>query len=390
MKQHLKSVLSLTIICGVLAVLLAVTNAVTSPIIEENSKAASQAALLVVMPDGKDFEEVDLSSFELPESVKEAYKEAGGGHVITVESAGYSSGMMIMCGVDKDGKVTGATCLSSGETLGVEKTYGEKTVGATLDSVDSLEGVSGATKTVNGYKSAIKTAIGAATILSGGIADLRDEATILKENLSNALPDAEGEFSPLFLLTELKTEGIKAVYEAANKTGYVFEIGESFCGVKADGTVLIEGGDDAFVKALADDVKAIQSVTLTDVDTTSVELPGAIEKAQKTQNGDFVFEVAATGYGILGDKYTASKEYIKIKIAVSRDGKIMACQTLSQKESEGIGDACAKPEFYNQFVGKTSETYNDIDGISGATITTNGYKTAVLRALEAANILKGE
>lgn len=389
MKQHLRTVLSLTIICGVLAVLLAVTNAVTAPIIEENSKAASQAALLVVMPEGKDFEEVDISLMEFPDAVKSAYKEAGGGHVITVESAGYSSGMLIMCGIDKDGKITGATCLSSGETLGVEKTYGEKAVGATLDSVESLEGVSGATKTVNGYKSTLKTALGAATILSGGSVDLRDEATILKENLSNALPDAEGEFAPAFLLTEIKTEGVTAVYEAVNKSGYVFLVGESFYGVKADGTVLIDGGDEAFKKSLADDVKAISSITLTDIDITSKELPGAVEKAQKTSNGDFVFEVAGTGYGILGDKYTASGETIKIKVAVSRDGKVLACQTLSQKESEGIGDACANPEFYNQFVGKTQETYSDIDGISGATITTNGYKTAVLRALEAAKILKG-
>ena len=33
--------------------------------------------------------------------------------------------MVIMCGVSKDGVVTGALCLSSNETLGKEKTYGE-------------------------------------------------------------------------------------------------------------------------------------------------------------------------------------------------------------------------------------------------------------------------
>ena len=35
------------------------------------------------------------------------------------------------------------------------------------------------------------------------------------------------------------------------------------------------------------------------------------------------------------------------------------------------------------------ETYADIDAIAGATITTNGYKTAVLKSFEAVEILKG-
>ncbi len=387
MKNHLKSVISLTVICAVLAALLAFANSVTAPIISETEKNAAQQSLLVVMPGGEDFEEVDISTLELPDVVKQAYKEKNGGHVVTVESAGYSSGMIVMVGVDKDGKVTGATCLSSGETLGYEKTYGEKTVGATLDTVDSLDSISGATKTVNGYKSALKTAIGAAIVLSGGSADLRSEAEILQENLKNALPDGDS-FSEIFVPVDLKTEGVTFVYEPSNKSGLVFAIGDDFYGVKADGSVLIEGSSPV-KDTLAQDIKAIKGVKLTEIDISKYQLSTQIKKAYKTDSS-LVFELEANGYGILGDKWTASGKPIKIKASVSRAGEVICVQTIEQNESQGFGDACADSKFYSQFNGKTLENVNEIDAISGATITTNGYKLAIQKAIEAANIMKGE
>ena len=75
MKQYLKSVVALTLICAVTAVLLAVVNSVTAPIIAEQESAAANEALLVVMPDGKDFETVDLTAYELPATIVEAYHE---------------------------------------------------------------------------------------------------------------------------------------------------------------------------------------------------------------------------------------------------------------------------------------------------------------------------
>lgn len=389
MKQHLKSVLSLTVICAVLALLLAGTNFITAPIIAKTAKEAAQKALLVVMPGGEDFEAVDLSKFDLPESVKEAYSEKNGGHVVTVQSSGYSAGMLVMCGIDKDGKVTGATCLSSGETLGVEKTYGEKVVGAALDSVDALEGVSGATKTVNGYKAAVKTAIQTAILLSGGSVDMRDEAQILEDNLKAALPDGEV-FNERFIPIALKTKGVSVVYEASSNKGFVFKIGESFYGVKSDGTVLIEGGDEALKQSLADDALALgKEIKTTEVDISKYELSSYITAVSKTDSS-FIFSLEASGYGMVGDKWTASRKPIVISLSVTRDGEIICCQTTEQAESEGIGDACADISFYSQFNGKNSETYDDIDAISGATITTNGYKSAIRAALEAVEIMKGE
>ena len=46
-------------------------------------------------------------------------------------------------------------------------------------------------------------------------------------------------------------------------------------------------------------------------------------------------------------------------------------------------------EFYSQFNGKDETNYKEIDAISGATLTTNGYKNAVAKALEAVKQMEG-
>ncbi len=387
MIKYLKSIIVLTSICLAIAVLMAATNMLTSPIIEQNENAAANEALLIVMPDGQGFEEIDLSSYSLPQSIKKVYKEASGGYVIELEVSGYAAGMKIMCGVDASGTVTGATCLSSGETLGYEKTYGASLTGATSDTIDSVDTVAGATKTTGGYKGAVKDALNSFVILNGGDVDIRTEEEILADNLSAALPDANGEFEEMFIVEDIS--GIDAVYSANNGVGYVFVIGESFFGVKADGSIVGEIGDSE--KAVIDNAYILlSSSNVTEIDISAVELPKNIDWVGRTDSGNYVFELHASGFGINGDEwYNPSGEYIYISLSATADGRIISVKTTSQAETNGIGSACADKDFYSQFVGKTEADYKDIDAISGATITTNGYKTAVGRALEAIKILEG-
>lgn len=369
MKKYLKSVIALTAICAAVALLLSATNALTAPIIAKNESAAANEALLVVMPDGEEFTAVDLSAYTLPETVTEAYAESKGGYVIKLATAGYSTGLVIMCGVDASGAVTGATCLASGETLGAEKTYGENTVGKTLSDIDTVDTVASMTKTTAAYRNAVKDALSAAVILGGGSVDLRSEEEILKDNLSAALPAAEGAFTPWFMVEEL--EGVSAVYVADNGSGAVFVKGEEYV------------VDEALAQTVADSkVEA--------VDVSGYELPSAITKVEKTASGNYVFELKANGFGINGDAYYyPSGEPIILRASATPAGKIIACETISQSETDGVGSACAEPAFYTQFNGKDESNYKEIDAISGATITTNGYKTAIGKVFEAVKILEG-
>ncbi len=388
MHKYLKTILSLTVICVVTAVLLAVVNSITSPIIKKQEEAAANSALLVVMPNGEGFEKVNLENYELPKTVTEAYSEKNGGYVFKMETAGYASGLVIMCGVDGNGVVTGATYIVSNETNKAETTYGNNFVGKDTKTVDEVDTVGGSTKTTAAYKGAIKDALNSFVILNGGSVDLRSEEEILAENLNTALGSAEGKFTEEFITEEINSS---AVYKAENGSGYVFVVGETFVGVGADGAVLTETDETLKQQVEQDAQKHINSV-LTEINISKYSsMPTNILKAYKTNGGNYVFEIRAAGYGINGGNewHPASGEYIYIKVSVTGSGKIISCVTTAQSETENIGSACADPSFYTQFNSKTESDYMNIDAIGGATITTNGYRDAIGKVFEAVKILKG-
>ncbi len=391
MKTHLKNLLVFISICAVITLLLATTNYITAPIIEKNQNASANQALLEVMPNGKGFEKVDITSFELPSTVTEAYKETSDqGYVIKLVTAGYGSDMVIMCGVSKDGVVSGAVCLSSNETLGKEKTYGENFTNKDQAGVEAVETIASATKTTEAYKNAIKDALNTVIILDGGSVDIRTEEEILQDNLKTALPDGD-EFEKLFIVEQFEgIDDLKAVYAAKNQTGYVFVQGEYFIGVNAQGIVVNANVSNPGAYKIA--IEKIKSTTVSDIDLTKYpDLQKTVVSAKMTQTGNYILETKGAGYGIKGgnEYHPASNEYIIVRVAITPDGKILDCLTVSEKETDGLGDACSDEKFYGQFAGKTEENYKEIDAISGATMTTDGYKQAVQRAFDAVKVLKG-
>lgn len=389
MKSNIKNLLIFVCICTVITLLLATTNFITAPIIEKNQNASANQSLVEVMPNGKNFEKMDISDLTLPATVTEVYKETEGrGYVIRLLTAGYGTDMVIMCGVSSDGVVTGALCLSSNETLGKEKTYGADFTNKDAAGVDATDIIAGATKTTEAYKNAVKDALNAAIILGGGSVDIRNEEEILKDNLNEALPEGEKMFEKLFRVEIF--DGIDAVYVAENQAGYVFVVGEQFIGVKADGTVVTQGLENPVL--YTDAVSKIKASTLQDIDLSKYpDLQNTIVSAKKTASGNYVLEAKGAGYGIKGgDEYhPSSNEYIIVRVSITPDYKIIDCLTVSEAETDGLGDACADESFYGQFVGKSEANYTEIDAISGATLTTNGYKQAIERAFAAIKVLKG-
>ena len=386
--KNLQNVTTAVCICLVVTLLLAFTNAVTAPIIETNQNNAANEALLEVMPNGKSFEIMDLSAYTLPATVTDVYKETSGlGYVIRLTTAGYGSDMKLMCGVSTDGVILGAVCLSSNETLGYEKEYGENFTDNNAAGVEAVDTVSGATKSTEAYKNDMIDALNTASILGGNVVDIRTEEEILADNLCAALPAGEGAFTKVFI-TEVIT-GVDAMYQADNGAGFVCVTGEQFIGTDADGNILTDGAENA--GAVTDAVIAITSSVTEDIDLTAYpDLAATVVSAKKTATGHFILETKGAGYGIKGgnEYHPASGEYIVVRVAIGADGQILDCLTVSEGETDGLGDACADENFYGQFDGKNEDTYTDIDGISGATLTTDGYKQAVARAYEAMHILK--
>lgn len=393
MNKSIKSIIVLVSICAVVTVVLALTNAVTAPIIEKNDAAAANAALLEVLPDGGTFETADLSAHTLPATVTEVYLASNGGHVVRLNTTGYASGMVLMCGINPDGTVSGTKLIASQETPSIggaaAETYAASVVGVDAASVEGLDTISGATKTTAAYKNAVRDALNTVIILGGGSVDLRTEEEILADALNEALGAADGAFTKHFFVEAV--DGVDAIYFADNGAGAVCVVGDQFIALDASYTV-ITACEEAVAAAVKTAVDTVRATAVTALDLSAYEgLPTHLTKAEKTASGNYIMEIKAAGYGITGgDEYhPASGEYILIRVSVTPDGRIIDCLTLSEEETDGIGSACADESFYGQFDGKTEADYQSIDAISGATLTTDGYKKAILRAFECVKIFEG-
>lgn len=393
MIKSLKSISILVAICAFVSVALAMGNYITTPIIETNDRKNADAALIEVLPEGGSFTLLDTAEHTLPPSVRAIYSASNGGYVIKLTTTGYAPEMVLMCGIHPDSTVADTKLVSSGETPSIggaaAETFSSSVVGSDIGTIDSIDTISGATKTTAAYRSAVRDALSSVVILGGGSVDLRSEEEILQDNLSSALESAGGRFTEHFFIEEI--DGVDKIYTADNGSGYVCVIGESFIAVDAEHHVLTDCSAEE-AETAANAVSIISSTTAEIIDLSLYpSLPSQIISAEVTDSDCYVLEVKGAGYGIAGgnEYHPSSGKYIIIRVSITSDGRIIDCLTLSEEESEGIGSVCAEESFYGQFDGKTEATYDDIDGISGATLTTNGYKKAIQRAFEAVRIFEG-
>ncbi len=344
-------------------------------------------------------EAVDLSQYQLPSSITKALKGSKG-YVIYLTVTGYQPGMEIVCGVSADNKVVNAVCLKSNETMAKEKDYGNNFVDKDAAGVEAVDTIAGSTMTTTAYKNAVKDALQTALVLGGANIDLRDPAQILQDNLAAALPAGEGKFTKLFL-TETG-ENVSAVYAADNGAGHVVIIGEEFVAVDAEGNSdnAVAAAVVAANKADSTDITASFTETLTTLIANTTDrkalatykgLQSNVLTVKKTASGNYIIDIQGAGYGINGgDAYhPASGKPIVIRVSMSPAGKIIDCLTVSQEETDGLGSVCGDEDFSSRFDGKTESEIADVDGIAGATLTTDGYKKAVERCFAAVTILEG-
>jgi len=138
-------------------------------------------------------------------------------------------------------------------------------------------------------------------------------------------------------------------------------------------------------EALVEDFSATSDSTCT-IDDAHVTLDGS--------GNTLGYVIAATskeGYG--GD--------VQIAVGITADGTLTGFSVIKHSETAGLGAKAAEPEFASQFAGKKAEMLaytktgaaaaNEIDAISGATITTNAVTNATNTAIAFFNnYLKGE
>ena len=108
-------------------------------------------------------------------------------------------------------------------------------------------------------------------------------------------------------------------------------------------------------------------------------LPKEVSEIYRANNGaGYVVMMTAQGYG--GE--------ISIICGISADGAIVNTKTLSHSETSGIGTKITLEEFTDQFIGADSVLLG-VEAITGASISSGAYITAVRSALEAYEIVEG-
>lgn len=166
MNKYLKSISVLFSICLVVALLLALTNYITAPIIEDAKLAAETKSLVEVLPEAEKFEKIEISA-TVPETVTAIYKDVSGkGYAIALATSSQysSSDMLISLGIGSDGVIKGVKITSYSDSKPLGEDYPKSFVGkdASLTGVDIVAGV---TYSSNAFKGAISDAFTALNAL---------------------------------------------------------------------------------------------------------------------------------------------------------------------------------------------------------------------------------
>ena len=173
MKDIIKPIIVLAVICLVVTAALAAVNNVTSPIITAAQEKAAAEARSEVLSEAKDFKKLD--NVKLPEGVTEVYEGSdNSGYVIMMEAKGYGGTIKLICGIRPDGSIEAVKTLSHSETSGIGSKvvnngsgYHENYKGKTKETYSSVDAVTGATISSTAYKKALSSAFEAYDIVKG-------------------------------------------------------------------------------------------------------------------------------------------------------------------------------------------------------------------------------
>ncbi len=417
-KDSLKSVIVLTVICLIVALLLSTVNMITTPLIAKADEQAANAAYFEVLPEATEFEVVQTG--ELPASVVELKKDLGGsgyGVKLSTTSSYSQSPLIMILGVDKTGAITKLAVVNYAETKDVGDEFYSKfeKQDSTLKGVDV---VAGCTFSSNAIINAVKDAYTA--IFEYGNLEKSDEQK-LDELMAVIMPGAinkSGSYEFESVAIESPAAGITGAYTSENDIGYIITAetnGKKLAiGVNAFGYVYhcsdLDGNDLLNDEAYKDIIKAAKetfeplnkkddaktqksikkllsdSATLTLVDVQGIN--STVASIYKVKDGN------TNGYAIVAQTLGFGGK-MKLCYILNNDGDIVKFKALSQKEesveSTPYGTLITEKSYASKIEDKTVDTLTEEDIlVAQSTYTTNAVKLAWNDVKAAFETLTGE
>lgn len=349
MNKTLSLVIKLFIISAIAALVLALTNNATAPVIKQSEEQAFKDAYVQAYPEGKEFEVVEEN---VNENINEVIQVTDGSNPIgyvfnAVAKGGYGGDISFIMGVDNSGVIKGFKAITHAETSG----YGSKmteqpfidgvkdvniskgaTYGAGNKETGEIQQISGATRTTAALTNAFQ-------VVAQKMGDLSDEIETLGEKVE---PYFASQYEEVF----------KNTFEGADK-----------------------------FKEVTNEIKQDQLVRIVDA-FKGEELLGHI------------IQLKGAGYG--GD--------INFFLATDLNNKIKEFAIGSHNESKGYGATIESDIYKKSVLGKSlgskiklkqePKRDKDILLISGATVTSmamqDAFNSAVNGLKDYANIAKPE
>lgn len=390
MKNRIYAWLALGIITVVAALGLAYTYQITKKPIDDQAVQAEQRAMLAVVPQAEDvvFEEITLEDEQTLLIAKSGEETIG--YIGKAVEKGYGGLVEIIVGVQADGTISGINVggAAFAETPGLgakakdaaftDQFTGKRSpvrIGKPAAADNEVDAITASTITTN----AVIRGVNSIARQVGNYLNPKVEAPVV-EGLIYA-GEAVGFKSPVYVEVSIKDDGTITDLKVGD---------ERFSESAGYGAAALEPAfKEGFLgRQLPLSLDAIDGISGSTVTTQAVV--NAINSAYESKN---VIGEAGLPQGITyAGEAQGFKSPVYVEVTVSPEGTITGLKVGDERfaESDGYGAAALEADFPEQFIGKTVPlVLEDIDGISGSTVTTQAVVDAINSAVDGNNVVAG-